>query len=92
MPKETEKGKKVTGTNIRDEAECVREGNHATTTDSSETEIKLPKAVRLAEIRARLRHCGNPAFHSEKVPIKNGKMANLALYFFKAACRHNPVF
>ena len=38
MPKETEKGKKVTGTNKRGEAEFAREGNHATTTDSSETE------------------------------------------------------
>ena len=27
-------------------------GNHATTTGSSETEIKLPKAVMLAEMRA----------------------------------------
>ena len=27
-------------------------GNPATTTDSSETEIKLPKAVMLAEMRA----------------------------------------
>ena len=26
MPKETEKGKKVTGTNKRGEAECAREG------------------------------------------------------------------
>ena len=47
MPKETEKRKKVTGTN-----RMCKGGNHATTTDSSEKEIKLPKAVMLAEMRA----------------------------------------
>ena len=52
MPKETEKGKKVTGTNIRGEAGMRKGGNHTTTTDFSETEIKLPKAVMLAEMRA----------------------------------------
>ena len=48
MPKETEKGKKVTGTKRR--SRMRKGGNHATTTDSSETEIKLPKAVMLAEM------------------------------------------
>ena len=41
MPKETEKGKKVTGTNKRGEAECAREGITLPLiqgTDSSETE------------------------------------------------------
>ena len=35
-------------------------------------------------------HFGNPALHSEKAPQKNGEGANLALYFYKAACRLNP--
>ena len=46
MSKETEKGKKVRRGRMR------KGGNHATTTDSSETEIKLPKAVMLAKMRA----------------------------------------
>ena len=48
MPKETEKGKKV---------KMRKGGNHATTTDSSETETppappELPKSIMLAEMRA----------------------------------------
>ena len=46
MPKETEKGKKVTGTNIRGEVECARVGI------TQLPLIKLPKAVMLAEMRA----------------------------------------
>ena len=44
IPKETEKGKKV---------KMRKGGNHATTTDSSETETppELPKAIMLAEMR-----------------------------------------
>ena len=34
-------------------------GNHGTTTDSSKTEIKLPKAVMLAELQAALDKNGN---------------------------------
>ena len=53
MPKEmaeTEKGKKIAGTNVR--SRTRKGGNHATTTYSSETEIKLAKVVMLAEMRA----------------------------------------
>ena len=41
-------------------------------------------------VSARPRHWGNPALHSEKGPQKNGERANLALYFYKAACKLNP--
>ena len=41
-------------------------------------------------VSATLRHWGNPARYSEKAPQKNGERANLALYFYKAACRLNP--
>ena len=50
MPKETEKGKKVAGTNIRGEAECAREG--ITKLPLIPGEPKLLKAVMLAEMRA----------------------------------------
>ena len=36
-------------------------------------------------VSARPRHCENPTLQSEKAPRKNGKRANLALYFYKAA-------
>ena len=50
MPTETEKGKKVTGTNIIGEAESAREG--ITRLPLIPVKQKLPKAVMLAEMRA----------------------------------------
>ena len=52
MPKETEKGKKVTGTNIRGEAECTREGIRQLPLIPVKQKFKLPKALMLAEMRA----------------------------------------
>ena len=52
MPKETEKRKKGNRDKYKRRSRMRKGGNHATTTDFSETEIKLPKAVMLAEVRA----------------------------------------
>ena len=52
MPKETEKGEKGNWDKYRRRSRMRKGENHATTTDSRETEIKLPKAVMLAEMRA----------------------------------------
>ena len=68
------------------------------TADSISSSLTLPKLYlaklicksELHSVSARLRHCGNPALHSETGPQENGERANLALYFYKAACRLNP--
>ena len=46
-------------------------------------------SARLGSVSARLHHYRNPALLSETAPRK-GERANLAVYFYKAACRLNP--
>ena len=45
--------------------------------------------IALYSVSAKPRHCRNPALHREG-PQKNRERANLAFYFYKAACRLNP--
>ena len=53
MPKETEKGKRVTGTNMRSETECAREGITQLPLIPLKQKLNsLIKAVMLTEIRA----------------------------------------